>query len=137
MKIKDERVKQTSEILGGIKVLKLYAWEPSFEQDVLQTRAKEMKILLSIAMYNAASYFIWSLAPFLISMASFIHFVLMGRVLTPEIAFVSLALFNILRCMRIQELRPKFCHYFHFSSHDIHANVAELSDAVNCSNQAN
>lgn len=101
MKIKDERVKQTSEILGGIKVLKLYAWEPSFEQDVLTTRAKEMKVLLSIAMYNAASYFIWSLAPFLISMASFITFVLMGEILTPEIAFVSLALFNILRCNEI------------------------------------
>lgn len=98
MKIKDERVKHISEILGGIKVLKFYAWEPSFEQVVLQTRAKEMKILTSIAMYNAATYFIWSLAPFLISMASFVTFVLIGEVLTPEIAFVSLALFNILRC---------------------------------------
>lgn len=98
MKIKDERVKHTSEILGGIKILKLYAWEPCFEQVVLHTRAEEMKILLSIALYNAASYFIWSLAPFLISMASFVTFVLMGEVLTPEIAFVSLALFNILRC---------------------------------------
>jgi len=98
MKIKDERVKYMSEILSGIKVLKLYAWEPSFEDLVQETRAAEMKVLQAIAMYNAGTYFIWSLAPFLISMASFVTFVLIGGVLTPEIAFVSLTLFNILRC---------------------------------------
>ena len=30
MKEKDKRTKLMSEILHGIKVLKLYAWEPSF-----------------------------------------------------------------------------------------------------------
>ena len=31
MNMKDERVKKMNEILNGIKVLKLYAWEPSFQ----------------------------------------------------------------------------------------------------------
>ena len=31
MEMKDERVKKMNEILNGIKVLKLYAWEPSFQ----------------------------------------------------------------------------------------------------------
>ena len=31
IEIKDERVKMMNEILNGIKVLKLYAWEPSFQ----------------------------------------------------------------------------------------------------------
>ncbi len=34
MKYKDDRIKLMSEILNGIKVLKLYAWEPSFEKMV-------------------------------------------------------------------------------------------------------
>lgn len=32
MKHKDDRLKMMSEILNGIKVLKLYAWEPSMEK---------------------------------------------------------------------------------------------------------
>jgi ATP-binding cassette, subfamily C (CFTR/MRP), member 1 len=40
---------------------------------------------------------VWSLAPFLVSLASYITFVLLGGELTPNVAFVSVALFNILR----------------------------------------
>lgn len=97
MNIKDERIKLMSEILNGIKVLKLYAWEPSFEKSTLNVRQQEMKVLKSIALYNAGTYFIWSLAPFVIAMASFITFTMMGGVLNPEIAFVSITIFNILR----------------------------------------
>lgn len=106
MKVKDERVKSMNEILNGMKVLKLYAWEPSFEKMIFGTRGKEMDVLKKAALYNAGTYFVWSLAPFLVSLASYITFVLLGGKLTPNIAFVSVALFNILRfpmamCKRI------------------------------------
>lgn len=67
MKNKDERVKLMNEILSGIKVLKLYAWEPSFEQQVLKIRAKEINVLKQAAYLNAGTSFIWSCAPFLVS----------------------------------------------------------------------
>ena len=38
MKQKDRRVKIMNEILGGIKVLKLYAWEKSFIGQILDIR---------------------------------------------------------------------------------------------------
>ena len=72
MKYKDERVKLMNEVLSGIKVLKLYAWEPSFERQVLQIRAKEMKVLKKAAYLNAGTSFIWSCAPFLVSRSIFI-----------------------------------------------------------------
>lgn len=97
MKVKDERVKSMNEILNGMKVLKLYAWEPSFEKLILTTREKEMVVLKKAALYNAGTYFVWSLAPFLVSLASYITFVMLGGILTPNIAFVAVALFNILR----------------------------------------
>lgn len=97
MKLKDERVKLTNEILNGIKVLKLYAWEPSFEEQICEIRKKEIKNLRKAAMYNAFTEFIWGLAPFLVSFASFATFVYLGNTLDPATAFVSLALFNILR----------------------------------------
>ncbi|WAQ96711.1 MRP1-like protein, partial [Mya arenaria] len=45
MNLKDKRIKMMNEILNGIKVLKLYAWEPSFEKKVLEIRNKELAVL--------------------------------------------------------------------------------------------
>ncbi|XP_049538578.1 multidrug resistance-associated protein 1 isoform X3 [Anopheles darlingi] len=99
MKNKDERVKLMNEVLSGIKVLKLYAWEPSFEQQVLKIRDKEVKVLKSAAYLNAGTSFIWSCAPFLVSLVTFATYVLVdeNNVLDASTAFVSLSLFNILR----------------------------------------
>lgn len=97
MQVKDERVKSMNEILNGMKVLKLYAWEPSFEQLILGSRGKEMVVLKKAALLNAAIFFVWTLAPFLVSLASYVTFVLLGNTLTPSIAFVAIAYFNILR----------------------------------------
>jgi ATP-binding cassette subfamily C (CFTR/MRP) protein 1 len=97
MKIKDERVKSMNEILNGMKVLKLYAWEPSFENLILGIREKEMVVLKKAAVLNAGTYFVWTLAPFLVQLASYITYVLLGGRLDANKAFVSAALFNILR----------------------------------------
>lgn len=66
MKNKDERVKLMNEVLSGIKVLKLYAWEPSFEEQILKIRNKEIKVLKQAAYLNAGTSFIWSCAPFMV-----------------------------------------------------------------------
>ena len=99
MKSKDERVKLMNEVLNGIKVLKLYAWEPSFEKQILGIRTKEIQVLKEAAYLNAGTSFIWSCAPFLVSLVTFATFVLIDEknVLDSTTAFVSLSLFNILR----------------------------------------
>lgn len=97
MKLKDERIKLTNEILNGIKVLKLYAWEESFEAQVEAIRGKEIKVLRKSAIFQAFSEVLWNTAPFLMSFTSFVTWVLLGNELTPTIAFVSIALFNIMR----------------------------------------
>ncbi|XP_063922502.1 multidrug resistance-associated protein 1 isoform X5 [Zophobas morio] len=99
MKNKDERVKLMNEVLSGIKVLKLYAWEPSFEKQILKIRGKEIQVLKEAAYMNAGTSFIWSCAPFLVSLVSFGTYVLVdeNNVLDASKAFVSVSLFNILR----------------------------------------
>ncbi|XP_033248597.1 multidrug resistance-associated protein 1 isoform X3 [Drosophila miranda] len=99
MKYKDERVKLMNEVLSGIKVLKLYAWEPSFEKQVLDIRDKEIATLRSTAYLNASTSFLWSCAPFLVSLVTFATYVLIdeNNVLDATKTFVSLSLFNILR----------------------------------------
>nr|QST14985.1 ABCC1-1 protein [Diaphanosoma celebensis] len=99
MKNKDKRVKMMNEILSGVKVLKLYAWEDSFQENVESIRNSEIRVLKKSAFLSAGTSFLWTTAPYLVSLASFMTFVLMDEknVLTPDIAFVSLTLFNIIR----------------------------------------
>ena len=88
-----------NEILGGVKVLKLYGWEPSFIQEVLNIRDAEIKVLKKAAWLNAFMSFIWTSVPFLVALASFATFVLISNenVLDAEKAFVTLSYLNIMR----------------------------------------
>ncbi|XP_046682849.1 multidrug resistance-associated protein 1-like isoform X3 [Homalodisca vitripennis] len=99
MKHKDERVKSVSEVLSGIKVLKMYAWEQSFRKSILNIRDKELSLLRTAALLNASTSFLSLCSSFLVSLASFCVFVLIDErnVLTPETAFVSMAVFNIMK----------------------------------------
>ena len=99
MKQKDQRVKMMNEILQGMKILKLFAWEESFEKVIADIRGGEIKILTKMAYLQAGSSFIWSSAPFVVSLVTFATYVLVdeNNVLDAEKAFVSLSLFNILR----------------------------------------
>ncbi|XP_008569047.1 PREDICTED: canalicular multispecific organic anion transporter 2 [Galeopterus variegatus] len=99
MKLKDSRIKLMSEILGGIKVLKLYAWEPSFLEQVQGIRKNELQLLRKSAYLNAISTFIWICTPFLVTLITLGVYVCVdpNNVLDAEKAFVSLSLFNILK----------------------------------------
>jgi ABC-type multidrug transport system fused ATPase/permease subunit len=66
MKEKDKRVKLMNEILNGIKVLKLYAWENSFRDRVMGYREKEIKSLNNMAYLSAGIVFTFVSAPFFV-----------------------------------------------------------------------
>ena len=53
MKAKDERILLMNEVLQGIKVLKLYAWEKHFKQGVNDIRNEEMSQLIKAAYVQA------------------------------------------------------------------------------------
>ncbi|KFV53613.1 Canalicular multispecific organic anion transporter 1, partial [Gavia stellata] len=99
MKNKDERMKIMSEILNGIKILKLFAWEPSFEKRVNEIRARELKDLVNFGYLQSISIFVFTCAPFLVSLASFAVYVLVdeNNILNAQKAFTAISLFNVLR----------------------------------------
>uniref|UniRef100_A0A671NKW8 Multidrug resistance-associated protein 1 n=1 Tax=Sinocyclocheilus anshuiensis TaxID=1608454 RepID=A0A671NKW8_9TELE len=99
MKSKDNRIKLMNEVLNGIKVLKLYAWELAFKDKVSAIRESELRVLKKTAYLGAVSTFTWVCAPFLVALSTFAVYVLMDEhnILDAQKAFVSLALFNILR----------------------------------------
>eukprot|EP00095_Tigriopus_kingsejongensis_P003830 maker-scaffold2698_size13172-snap-gene-0.3 protein:Tk03830 transcript:maker-scaffold2698_size13172-snap-gene-0.3-mRNA-1 annotation:"multidrug resistance-associated protein 1 isoform x4" len=99
MKNKDDRVKLMSEILGGVKVLKLYGWEQSFMGQILDIRDKEIVVLKKTAWLGAIINFVWISVPFLVALSSFTVYVFMdgGNVLDAQKAFVTLTYLNIMR----------------------------------------
>ncbi|KAK0397409.1 hypothetical protein QR680_002116 [Steinernema hermaphroditum] len=100
MKYKDERLKMMSEVLNGMKVLKFYAWEQSMQKMILNIRKKEIAVLKKLAFLNALTSLTWTCAPFLVAVLTFGVYVTIdpqNNVLTPQITFVALSLFNILR----------------------------------------
>lgn len=99
MKLKDERTKMVNEVLNGIKVVKLYAWEVPMEAYIEDIRTKELALIKKSAMVRNILDSFNTASPFLVALFSFGTYVYTSpkHLLTPQIAFVSLALFNQLR----------------------------------------
>ncbi|KAJ8245701.1 hypothetical protein GJAV_G00273560 [Gymnothorax javanicus] len=92
-----DRLKKTTEILRGIKLLKLYAWENIFCNSVEETRSKELTSLKTFALYTSMSIFMNAAIPIAAVLATFVsHAYISSSKLTPSEAFASLALFHIL-----------------------------------------
>ncbi|GMS94756.1 hypothetical protein PENTCL1PPCAC_16932, partial [Pristionchus entomophagus] len=99
MKTKDLRVKMVNEVLNGIKVIKLYAWEEPMEQHIKDIRERELALVRKSGLVRSMLDTFNNASPFLVAAASFGTFILSSdeHILTPQIAFVSLTLFNQLR----------------------------------------
>ena len=67
MKQKDKRVKLINEILNGIKVLKLYAWESSFEKKIKEFREDEVKSLNHQAYWHSGMTLFFAGSTFFVS----------------------------------------------------------------------
>uniref|UniRef100_A0A8C5BBM9 ATP-binding cassette, sub-family C (CFTR/MRP), member 8 n=1 Tax=Gadus morhua TaxID=8049 RepID=A0A8C5BBM9_GADMO len=93
-----ERLKKTNELLRGIKLLKLYAWENIFCDSVEETRGKELSSLKAFALYTSVSIFMNAAIPIAAVLTTFVVHVHISEDadLSPAVAFASLSLFHIL-----------------------------------------
>ena len=82
MQKKDERVRLITEILNGIKVLKLYGWEQTFVQRIDEIRDQEVHQLKIFQFLEATQFFAWTCAPFMVALFSFAAYVLIGKLLS-------------------------------------------------------
>uniref|UniRef100_A0A7S0BN76 Probable ATP-dependent transporter ycf16 n=1 Tax=Rhodosorus marinus TaxID=101924 RepID=A0A7S0BN76_9RHOD len=71
MKITDERVKLSNEVLQGIKAVKFYAWEKPFARKIEDIRNREVSILQSTIVFRALFVVVISALPTLISVVTF------------------------------------------------------------------
>ena len=71
MKNKDNRTKLMDELLSGIRIIKLYAWESAFLKKISNVREAELETLKKIGYLSAFQTFTWATTPFLVSLTSF------------------------------------------------------------------
>ncbi|KAG0340048.1 hypothetical protein BG004_006572 [Podila humilis] len=93
----DSRIRLTTEVLQGIKVIKFFAWEKNFLQKLSDIRSQELKnvgkLLYIRGMVAATS----ASLPVFASALSFVLYVALGKELEANIIFPALAYFTVLR----------------------------------------
>ncbi|KAJ2808508.1 hypothetical protein H4R20_000852 [Coemansia guatemalensis] len=96
--ISDERVTEITELLQGIKAIKLFGWESRFTEKIDERRerqlAQQWRLVYEWVKIAIAS----TLLPMLVLVLSFAAYTMVfGHTLTAEIAFTSVSVFQILR----------------------------------------
>lgn len=94
----DARIHATNEILQNIRIIKYFAWEKRFEENVNEKRKIELNALWRKYILWASAFTIWGGLPILITFSSFLIFTkIEKRPLVPSIAFPALSMFSLLR----------------------------------------
>ncbi|XP_046571678.1 multidrug resistance-associated protein 1-like [Haliotis rubra] len=98
MKKTEQRMKLLTEVLNGIKVVKLNAWERCFGQRVMSAREDELGVLRRFYTASALFSFSWTVVPYLMSVVTFAAYVyLTGDMLDAQTAFLVVSYLNILK----------------------------------------
>uniref|UniRef100_A0A4W2DEJ1 ATP binding cassette subfamily C member 4 n=1 Tax=Bos indicus x Bos taurus TaxID=30522 RepID=A0A4W2DEJ1_BOBOX len=93
----DTRIRTMNEVITGIRIIKMYAWEKSFADLITNLRRKEIsKILRSSYLrgMNLASFFV---ASKIIVFVTFTTYVFLGNVITASRVFVAVSLYGAVR----------------------------------------
>ncbi|XP_073470477.1 ATP-binding cassette sub-family C member 4 isoform X1 [Aquarana catesbeiana] len=95
--ITDIRIRTMNEVISGMRIIKMYAWEQPFTELVNQNRKKEIsKVLRSSYLrgLNLASFFV---ASKIIVFVTFTTYVLLGNVISASRVFVAVSLYSAVR----------------------------------------
>ncbi|KAI6099708.1 ABC transporter [Pisolithus sp. B1] len=93
----DKRSKSLQEMLGGMKVIKFFAWEGPFLKRISEFRYLEMGYIRTLLVLRTAMNAVALSLPALASVIAFITYSLLGHSLDAATVFTSLTLFQLLR----------------------------------------
>ncbi|KAI8121627.1 putative multidrug resistance-associated protein lethal(2)03659 [Lucilia cuprina] len=95
LKQTDRRVKLMNEIISGIEVIKMYAWEKSFSKLINSVRGEEMKAIKGYAYVYAGINCFNMICPISIFLA-LMSYICLGGVLTARAVFIISSYFTML-----------------------------------------
>lgn len=130
----DKRAKLLQELLGGMKIIKFFAWENPYLKRIGEYRTNEIgfvkatfarhlwlnlriyRYIRTLLVIRAANNAVAMALPVLASVLSFVAYSLSGHTLDPAKIFASLTLFQLLRLplMLLRESPPQFVIQFFF-----------------------
>ncbi|EIW55759.1 multidrug resistance-associated ABC transporter [Trametes versicolor FP-101664 SS1] len=93
----DQRVRMTTEVLSGIRLLKYYAWEQFYAHQVGVLREREVSTIRRLAAARSSLIGLVTVIPIFASILSFITYALTNHTLDVATIFSSLQFFNIIR----------------------------------------
>ena len=94
---KDARTKRTSESIANMKLLKLQAWEHSFEDDIRAHRQEELRRHATRGIIRAMNQAISNAVPALVLVVTLAAYAKTGRPMLASTVFTAISLFNQLR----------------------------------------
>ncbi|OQS03052.1 ATP-binding Cassette (ABC) Superfamily [Thraustotheca clavata] len=97
LKVQSERVKLTNELLQGVRVVKMYAWEEHIEAKVAEIRQKELTLLKQYQARRISNTIALNIAPVICLALCLVIYLLLGNRLTVDTAFAALAYMNVVR----------------------------------------
>jgi ATP-binding cassette subfamily C (CFTR/MRP) protein 1 len=68
----DARIKAVNELLSGIKVVKLFAWELPLKEIIVKIRRAELRIFKLISFVTGFNGFVMNIAPFMVNIDPFL-----------------------------------------------------------------
>uniref|UniRef100_A0A3B5AC39 ATP-binding cassette sub-family C member 5 n=1 Tax=Stegastes partitus TaxID=144197 RepID=A0A3B5AC39_9TELE len=108
MRLTDSRVRTMNEILNSIKLIKMYAWEDSFEKKIAGLRKNERKHIRTVSYIQNINTSITSIIPTLATVLTFVVHTLFRLPLNTSDAFTTIAIFNSMRfCLALMPLCVK------------------------------
>ncbi|XP_058798977.1 probable multidrug resistance-associated protein lethal(2)03659 isoform X2 [Phymastichus coffea] len=93
----DERLRLTNEIISGVKVIKMYAWEKPFSYLIDKAREKEVKIIRNNLMATEINWSFESYVPRVCLFITILVYVLLGNDINAEKVYLVTAYYNVLR----------------------------------------
>uniref|UniRef100_A0A8C3IPE3 ATP binding cassette subfamily C member 4 (PEL blood group) n=1 Tax=Chrysemys picta bellii TaxID=8478 RepID=A0A8C3IPE3_CHRPI len=93
----DVRIRTMNEVITGMRIIKMYAWEKSFSELVSSIRRKEISMVLKSSYLrglNLASFFV---ASKITVFMTFMTYVLLGNVISASRVFVAVSLYGAVR----------------------------------------
>ncbi|KAF9106720.1 hypothetical protein BGX27_009048 [Mortierella sp. AM989] len=98
MKATDKRSELMNELLQAIRIIKFFSWERNFYAKVDRARERELSRLRLRFTWWIFGTAMWFGTPVFVTITTFfVYTKVAGNILTAEVAFPALALFNVLR----------------------------------------
>ncbi|XP_033124996.1 multidrug resistance-associated protein 4-like [Anneissia japonica] len=93
----DERIRIMNEIIAGMRVIKMYAWEKPFSYLASECRRREIRKIRKSSLLRGSNQAFFYAATSLVSLATFVVYSLTGNTLTASKVYLVIPLYNAVR----------------------------------------